>query len=199
MGGVQPRFGSRTVTTAGVGLVLVVALVVGPSGAAGNTEALSGVVDLSVDMAVHPNPAAAGSVIQYESRIRNRGTLVAEAVQAVFEISAANVRVETGSGSCTTASSMRLERDGSTEDQPWTVTCDLGALAPGIEAGIALTVTTGTPGTQMSVVTVSSGGADSRPSDNRVETPVFVLPDTPGFTAAFQQPGRSNPFGRATT
>ena len=185
-------------TTAGAGLVLVVALVLGPSGAAGNTTPLPGVVDLSVEVTAQPNPVAAGSVVEYESLIRNGGNLVAERVEGIFEIPAASVSAEARSRSCTAVGSMRLERDGSTQDQPWTVTCDVGTLPPGTETRVTVFVTTGAHGTHMSVVTVSSAQADARPSDNRVETPLFVLPDGPGFPPAFQQPGPPNPLGRTT-
>jgi hypothetical protein len=93
---------------------------------------------------------------------------------------------------------MHLEHDGSAQDQPWTVTCNLGTMLPGAETPVTLSVTTGRHGTQVSVVTVSSDLPDARPSDNRVERPLFVLPEAPGFTPAFQQPGRSNPQGRTT-
>src|SRR3972149_10505711 len=88
MGGAQPRAGVRAMTTAGAGLVLVVSLVRGPPGAAGNTTPLPGVVDLSVEVTAQPNPVAAGSVVEYESLIRNGGNLVAERAEGVFEIPA---------------------------------------------------------------------------------------------------------------
>ncbi len=85
----QPGF--RVAATTGLGLVMVLALIVGPSRAAGNTTPQPGVVDLSIHIAAQPNPALAGSIVEYESLILNRGTLVAEGVEAVFEIPAAGV------------------------------------------------------------------------------------------------------------
>src|SRR3990172_11949852 len=116
MGGAQPRTGVRAMTTAGAGLVLVVALVLGPSGAAGNTTPLPGVVDLSVEVTAQRSAVAAGSVIEYESLIRNGGNLVAERVEGIFEVPAASVSAEARSRSCTAVGSMRLERDASTHD-----------------------------------------------------------------------------------
>ena len=196
MGGMQSRASARAITTVGMGFLLVVGLVLGPSGAAGNTTTLAGAVDLTIAVVAVPNLATAGAVIRYESRIRNRGTLVAEGVEGVFEITADSVAANAGSQSCTAVGSRRLEQDGSTQDQPWTVTCDLGTLPPGAEIRVTLSVTTGRPGTQMSVVTVTSDLPDARPSDNRLESPLYVLPEAPGFTPAFQQPGRSNPLSR---
>jgi hypothetical protein len=175
------------------------ALVVGPSRAAGNTTPLVGFADLSVEVTAQPNPAPAGSVFRYESLIRNRGTFVAEGVRVTFEIPASSVLAEAASQSCTIGGATRFERDGSGRDEPWMVTCDLGTLPPNAEIRIALAVTAGVPGTQMSVVTVSSNRLGAENSDVRIETPVLVLPDAPEFIPAFQRPGRANPLGRTTT
>ena len=198
MGGALSRAGARALTTVAMGVLLVVALVVGPSGAAGNTTPSAGAVDLSVEVTAQPDAAMAGSVFQFTGLVRNRGTLVAEEVEGIFVIPAARIAAGAGSQSCTIVGSSRLDDDGSSQDQPWTVTCDLGTLSPGAEARVAFTVTTGPHGTQMSVATVASRLPDARPSDNRVETPIYVLPETPGFTPAFQQPARINPLGRTT-
>jgi hypothetical protein len=171
-------------------------MVFSASGAAGDTNPARGRVDLFVE--VTARPAMAGSVIEYESLIRNRGTLVAEHVAGTFEIPAVGVTVDFETQSCTAVGSMRLEQDGSGQEQPWTVSCDLGTLTPGSEARVVFSVTLGTPGTRMSTVTTSSNQPDARPFDNRVEVPLYVLPDVPGFTPAFQQPGQSNPLSRAT-
>jgi hypothetical protein len=175
-----------------------VALVVGPSRAAGNTMPLVGLADLTVEVIAQPNPAPAGSVFHYESLIRNRGTSVAEGVRVAFEIPASSVSAEAGSRFCTIVGATHLERGGSGRDEPWTVTCDLGELPPGAETRITLEVTAGVPGTQMSVVTASSNHFGASNSDVRVQFPVWVLPDAPEFTPAFQQPGRANPSGRST-
>lgn len=196
MGGAHTRAGARVMTTTGMGLVLVVGMILGPSVAADNTTPPAGFVDLVVEVAARP--AMAGSVIQYESLIRNRGTQVAEQVEGTFVIPAASVAVDLASQSCILVGSMRLDQDGSAFDQPWTVTCDLGTLAPGEEKRVQFSVALGVSGTRVSVVAVSSNGPDGRPFDNRVEAPLYVLPDTPGFIPAFQQPGQPNPMGRAT-
>ena len=196
MGGTRSRAHSRGMMTAGLGIVLVVGMVLGPSGAAGDTTPVVGMVDLLVE--VEALPARAGSVFQYESAIRNRGTLVAEHVEAVFEIPAAGIAVDFGSQSCTAVGSTRIEPDGPALEQPWTVTCDLGALAPGSEKRVTFSVTAGSHGTWISAVSVSSQLGDARPHNNRLETPLYVLPDAPAFSPSFQQPGRSNPTGRAT-
>jgi hypothetical protein len=180
-------------------LVLIVALVVGPSRAAGNTTPRVGLADLSVEVTAQPNPAPAGSVFGYESLIRNRGTFVAEGVRVTIEIPASSVSAEAASQSCTIGGATRIERDGSGRDEPWVVTCDLGTLPPNAETRITLAVTAGVPGTQMSVVTVSSNRPGAENSDVRIETPVLVLPDAPEFIPAFQRPGRANPLGRTTT
>jgi hypothetical protein len=172
------------------------ATVLGPSSAAGNIPSVAGVVDLSVEVVV--NPAMAGSVIEYESRIHNRGTQVAELAKATFVIPAAAVEVHLESHSCTVTGSTRLEPNETYEDQPWVVNCDLGTLLPGTEKRVAFSVTLGEHGTWTSVVTVSSDVPDLRPFDNRVEAPLHVLPRQPGFTPAFQRPGGYNPLGRAT-
>jgi hypothetical protein len=176
--------------------VVTVATVLGPSGAAGNTTSVAGVVDLSVEVVA--NPAMAGSVVEYESRIHNRGTQVAERANATFVIPAAAVAVDLESQSCTVTGSTRLEPNQAAKDQPWQVNCDLGTLLPGAEKRVAFSVTLGEHGTWTSVVTVSSDVPDLRPFDNRVETPLHVLPRQPGFTPAFQRPGGCNPLGRAT-
>ncbi len=196
MGGIQSGATTRGMTTAVLGIVLVVGMVLGPSGAAGNTTPLAGVVDLLVD--VETTPVVAGAVFHYETAIRNRGTNVAEHVEAVFEIPAVGIDVDFGSQSCTVVGSTRVEPDGSAHEQPWTVTCDLGTLAPGTEKRVTFSGTAGSHGTWISVVSVSSDLTDARPNDNRAETPLYVLPDGPSFSPAFQQPSRSNPIGRAT-
>ncbi len=196
MGGARIRAGARVMTKAGVGLVLMVGTVLGPSAAAGNTTPSAGLVDLVVE--VDAKPAMAGSVIQYESLIRNRGTHVAEQVEGTFEIPAASVTVDLESQTCNVVGSMRLDQEGSFHEQPWTVTCDLGTLQPGAEKRVLFSVGVGLPGTTVSVVTVSSNLPDGRPFDNRVEASLYVLPDAPGFTPAFQQPARSNPMDRAS-
>lgn len=179
-------------------LALAVGLIAGPSGAAGNTIHLPGVVDLSVATTAQPNLAAAGATVQVESVISNEGTLVAEQVKGIFEVSGAGITVEAGSGLCTAAGSTRLDSDGSTRDEPWIVICDLGTLPPGTQTRVLLSVTAGAPGTHLAKVTVSGRAPDVRPSDNEVETPIHVLPAVPGALPAFQQPGRLNPSSRAT-
>lgn len=186
----------RVVATAALFAVLTVGTVLGPSGAAGNTTSVAGVVDLSVEVVA--NPALAGSVIEYEGRILNRGTQVAERAQATFAIPAAAVAVDLASQSCTVTGSTRLEPDQTAKVQPWLVNCDLGALLPGTEKHVAFSVTLGEHGTWTSVVTVSSEVPDLRPFDNRVETPLHVLPRQPGFTPAFQRPSGCNPLDQAS-
>ena len=194
MGGTLTKAGA--VSTAGLSMVLIVGLVVGSPRAAGNTTPLSGTVDLSIEVVAQPNPAPAGSTVVFESLVRNRGTLMAEGVTGIFEIPATGIDTEFGSHSCTAVGSARLELEETS--QPWTVSCNLGTLPPGSEAHIVLTVTTGPPGTVLTEATVSSGQVDARPTDNRVEIPLFVLPDGPGFARAFQQPGLQNDLGRST-
>ncbi len=198
MGGVRNQAGVRTVTIAVLGMALTVGLIAGPSGASGDTMPPIGVVDLVVGFVSEPNPAAAGSSVQLESIVSNVGTLVAERVVSTIEISAIRVAAEAGSGSCTAVGSTRLEIDGSAVDQPWTVTCDLGALPPGAETRVAFSVTTGPSGTHLAGVAVSSNQADARPSNNEAQIPIYVLPAAPGIIPAFQQPGRLNPYSRAT-
>lgn len=186
---------ARALKTTGLGMVLVIGMVLGPSAAAGNTTRSVGAVDLSIE--VLANPAVTGSVIQYESRIHNRGTRVAEHVTGTYEIPAAAVAVGLDSTSCSAAGSTRVEAGGSAMDQPWLVTCDLGAMLPGSEKRIGFSVTVGPHGTFTGAATVSSDTPDARPFDNRIEVPLYVLPDGPAFTPAFQQPGGSNPMSRA--
>ncbi len=189
--------GARAAVVASLALALAVGLIAGPSGAAGNTVPLSGVVDLVVERAAQPNPTSPGSTVQLQSVISNDGTLVAEQVEFAFEVSGAGISVEAGE-LCTAVGSTRLESDGSSDDQPWTVICDLGTLPPGTRTRISLSVATGAPGTHVAKATVSSKTPDGRPSDNEVEILIHVLPDTPGAIPAFQQPGRLNPSSRAT-
>ena len=196
MGGAQPRVGPRAMSAIGLGVVLVIGMIVGPSVAAGDTTPSQGAVDLSIEVVA--DIATAGSVVHYESLVRNRGTRVAEQVEGTFEIPAASVAVDMGSPACHAVGLVPLDRNGSDQDQLWTVTCSLGTLPPGAEKRVAFSVTAGPHGTRMSVATVSSALPDARPLDNRLETPLHVLPDGPGFTPAFQQPGRSNPNGRTT-
>ena len=190
------RAGHRAIAMAGLGLALVVALVVGPSRAAGDTTAGFGAVDLSVEVVAEPSLVASGSTMTYEGLIRNRGTLVAEEVIATFEIPAARVAVE--SPNCTVVGSVRLEPNEPTQKQPWTVSCDLGTLNPGAELGVVLSATAGTSGTHSSAVTVSSRGDEARPADNRAQISFLVLPSEPEFSDAFHRPGRVNPLSRAT-
>ena len=189
--------GTRAAVVASLAVALAVGLIAGPSGAAGNTVPVPGVVDLAVDHLAQPNPTAPGSTVQVESVISNGGTLVAEQVEVVYEISGAGISVEAGE-LCTAVGSTRLESDGSSRDEPWTVTCDLGTLPPGTRTRISLSVTTGASGTHVAKATVSSKAPDGRPSDNEVEILIHVLPATPGAIPAFQQPGRFNPSSRAT-
>ncbi len=189
---------TRAVTNAALGLMLVVALVVVPSGAAGVTGQLNGSVDLSIEVSAHPNPAPVGSVVIYEGVVRNRGRVVAEEVEGVFEIPAEAVTADADSLACTAVGSKHLDAAGSTRAEPWTVTCNLGALPPGAEIQVAFSVRTGAPGTHMSTATVSYPAVDRRPSDNKAEIPLLVLPNTPGYTPAFQRPGPTNPLGRTT-
>ena len=179
-----------------LGMVLAIGMVFAPSTAAGNTIRATGGVDLTVE--VIAKPATAGSVIQYESVIRNRGTEVAELVLGTFEVPAVGVTMDFETESCNVVGSMRLEQDGTGQQQPWTVSCELGTLAPGAETRVAFSIILGSNGTGISVATASSNGSDVRPFNNRVEVPIYVLPDAPGFTPAFQQPGQSNPMSRST-
>lgn len=189
--------GARAAVVASLAVALAVGLIAGRSGAAGNTVPLPGVVDLVVDHPAQPNPTSPGATVQLESIISNKGTLVAEQVEVVFEVSGAGIPVEAGK-LCAAVGSTRLESDGSSDDEPWTVTCDLGTLPPGARTRISLSVTAGAPGTHVARATVSSKTPEGRPSDNEVEILVHVLPNTPGAIPAFQQPGRFNPSSRAT-
>jgi len=189
--------GARAVVVTSLAVALAVGVIAGPSGAAGNTVPLLGVVDLAVDHLAQPNPTAPGATVQLESVISNEGTLVAEQVEGIFEISGAGISVEAG-GLCSAIGSARLESDGASGDELWTVTCDLGTLPPGTRTRVSLSVTAGAPGTHVAKVTVSSNAPDGRPSDNEVEILIHVLPVTPGAIPAFQQPGRFNPSSRAT-
>lgn len=189
--------GARTVVLASLAVALAVGLIAGPSGAAGNTVPLPGVVDLVVDHPAQPNPTSPGATVQLESVISNEGTLVAEQVEVAFEIPGAGLSVDAGE-LCTAVGSTRLESDGSSGDEPWTVTCDLGTLPPGTRTGISLLVTAGVPGTHVAKATVSSMTPEGRPSDNEVVILIRVLPATSGAVPAFQQPGRFNPSSRAT-
>ena len=193
MGGMQPK--ARALKTTGLGIFLVIGMVLGPSAAAGNTPPSVGAVDLSIE--VMADPAVAGSAIQFESRVHNRGTRVAEQVTATYEIPVAAVAVGLDSQSCSASGSARVEAGESPVEQPWVVTCDLGALPPGSDKRIAFSVTVGPHGTWTGAATVSSDSADIRPFDNRIEVPLYVLPDQPVFTPAFQQPGGLNPMSRA--
>ena len=173
-------------------------MVLGPSAAAGNATRSVGVVDLSIEVVA--NPAVAGSVIQFESRVHNRGTRVAEQVEATYEIPVAAVAVGLDAQSCSVVGSTRIESDeGFAVDQPWLVSCELGTVPPGSEKRIAFSVTVGPHGTWTGAATISSDAPDARPFDNRIEVPLYVLPDGPVFTPAFQQPGGSNPTSRANT
>ena len=193
MGGKQPK--ARALKTAGLGVVLVLGMVFGPSAAAGNTPPSVGAVDLSIEVVA--DPAVTGSVIQFESRVHNRGTRVAEHVTATYEIPVAAVAVGLDSQLCTASGSAQVEMGESPVDQPWVVTCDLGTVPPGSDKWIALSVTVGPHGTWTGAAKVSSDSADVRPFDNRIEVPLYVLPDQPAFTPAFQQPGGLNPLSRA--
>lgn len=194
MGGMQPK--ARALKTTGLGIFLVIGMVLGPSAAAGNTPPSVGAVDLSIEVVV--DPAVTGSVIQFESRVHNRGTRVAEQVTATYEIPVAAVSVGLDSQSCSASGSAVVEVGESSVDQPWVVTCDLGAVPPGSDRWIAFSVTVGPHGTWTGAANVSSDSADIRPFDNRIEISLFVLPDQPAFTPAFQQPGGLNPMSRAT-
>jgi hypothetical protein len=198
MGGVRNTSGTRAAIVASVALAMTVGLIAGPAGATGTNMPSPGAVDLTVEFMTHPNPVASGSSLQLESVIRNEGTLLADRVESVFEVSAAGVSAQFGSNPCTAVGSTRLESDGTQEDKPWTVTCDLGDLPPGSEARISLSVSTGSSGTHLATVTASSAQADSRPDNNTTQIPVHVLPSAPEFTPAFQQPGRLNPSSRTT-
>ena len=199
MGGVRKKAGAKAVTMTLLGLVLVVGLIAGPAGAAGNTVPSPGKVDLAVDFVTQPNPAPTGSMVQLEGVVRNVGTGLADQVIGVFEVSAASVSAQFGSNPCTAVGSSKLGIDGSREERPWTVTCDLGALPAGSEARISFSVKTGPPGTHLASVTASSGQLDDRPANNLVQVPIYVRPAAPEFMPAFQQPGRLNPSSRITT
>lgn len=185
---------ARALSKVGLGMVLVIGIVLGPSAAAGDT-AQYGEVDLSIEVAA--NPAVTGSVIQYESTVRNRGTRVAEKVIGTFEIPVAAVTVGIDSESCTVVGSTRLESGESAVDQPWLATCDFGSMLPGSEKRVAFSVTLGRHGTWTGTASVSGNLPDARPFDNRIDVLLFVLPGEPAFTPAFQQPGGSNPTSRA--
>ena len=197
MGG-RLKTGRRAKAIAAMGIVMVVGLIVGPTQAVGDTTPGPGLVDLSVEVFVTPNPVAPGAEVTIEGLVSNDGTLMANQVVALLEVSADSVAAEIGGESCSVVGSRRLENGGSTRDQPWTVTCELGALAPGTETHFALSVTAGEFGTQMASVVVSSRTNDAWSVDHNAEVPVHVLPSAPEFVPAFQQPGRLNPSGRTS-
>jgi len=197
MGG--ERTGRRLIITAGLAILMLVAMLPGPSGRAEPAGPGPAAVDLSVAVLSELHPVPPGTVIAYEAAIRNGGSLVAEDTAAVFEIPASSISVDGTAFPCAVVGSAYIEEPGSTDRRPWTVRCDLGMVPPGAEIRLAFTVTSGSPGTQIAVARVFSAGEDAESIDNTVEVLVRVLPDAPEFTPAFQQPGPLNPSGRTHT
>jgi uncharacterized repeat protein (TIGR01451 family) len=123
--------------------------------------------DLSITQTDAPDPVFAGQRLSYDIRIRNDGPATATGVTMIEELDA-GVRFESAAAS-----------RGSCAESGGAVRCDLGALASGEAATIAVRVTPTTQGTIAARATVQADQADADTLDNaaRVQTRVEAAAD----------------------
>jgi uncharacterized repeat protein (TIGR01451 family) len=123
--------------------------------------------DLSITQTDSPDPVLAGQRLSYDIRVRNDGPATATGVIVLEELDA-GVRFESAASS-----------RGSCGESAGVVRCDLGALALGETATVAVRVMPTAQGTIAARATVQSNQADADTLDNaaRVQTRVEPAAD----------------------
>jgi uncharacterized repeat protein (TIGR01451 family) len=123
--------------------------------------------DVSITQTDSPDPVLAGQRLSYDIRVRNDGPATATGVIVLEELDA-GVRFESAAAS-----------RGSCGESAGGVRCDLGALAHGETATVAVRVTPTAQGTIAARATVQANQADADTLDNatRVQTRVEAAAD----------------------
>ena len=128
------------------------------------TTTVDGEADLSITKSDTPDPVAAGGALTYTLSVANAGPSDARNV-SVQDVLPAGVTF----GSATPS-------QGSCSEASGTVTCDLGTIADGGSATIAIAVTPTIDGSLSNTATVSSTTTDPTPGNNSSTASTTVTP-----------------------